>query len=223
MKWRRKKSNPGHCKGRKKWTFLEPENGQNKYCMVPDNPCIPYMRAVIETVLKDKGILYRDFYPVVLDFCEEALQRRSESENAIVLYETDCEIERLRRQRSSILRQLAPGLNRMMICTHTPACFTDFCDAMYENEGLVVELSDDTEYTFPKGSVVIDLGLWGDFPSGLLRPDIMYLPVYRGTWEINGNIDILAPIGYNTVIVKGAAGAKHLSAEDRFEQEFYRK
>lgn len=225
MKWRRNKCRSDRYKRRREWTFLKPENGRQQYRTVPDNPCIPYLRTVIETVLQERGILYRDFYPVIFDFDEEALQRekQAETENAIFLYETECEIARLRRQRESILRQLAPGLNRIMVCTKEPAGFTDFCEMVYENEGLVVELSDETEQAFPTGSFIIDLGLWGDFPTGLLRPDIFYLPIYRKMWEITGNIDILAPIGYNTVIVKGAAGAKYLTAEDRFEQEFYRK
>lgn len=225
MKWRKRRRGAKQCGNRKEWTFLQPKEGQKAFRTIPDNPCIPYLRTVVEAVLGEKGISYREFYPVVLDFDEEALRREFSDEESgdILIYELEREILRLERQISSVLGQLAPGLNRMMIRTARPAYFADFCEKMFEDEGLVVELSDVAERTFPAGSFVLDLGLWGEFPVSYLRPDISYLPIYRKPWEIAGNLDILAPIGYNTVIVKGAAGARYVSAEDRFEQEFYRK
>ena len=70
----------------------------------------------------------------MLDFDEEALRREfSDAESGdILIYELEREILRLERQISSVLGQLAPGLNRMMIRTARPAYFADFCERMQD-------------------------------------------------------------------------------------------
>lgn len=282
---------------------------------MPDNPCIPYMRSVLEQLLADRGWTYRDFCPVILDwkFCErrtdmdigenatekipgkmagsmelpDADMARAEietgntavseretgvragntnagrKENAmgaitlnadmreaevrnertneklwkidedIELY-NEAKIERyqdaiweaqkndhLEEQLQELLLQLIPGLNHLCICTGRPAHFADFTERMCEENGLLVQLFDPEDFSFPGRSVAFDFIPKGRLPGGHLRGDIIYLPIYKKQWQIAENLDITVPIGYNTVIVKGAVKQTKLSYPDKFEREFY--
>ena len=194
---------------------------------LPDNPCIPYMRSVIEQLLSQREWSYREFYPVLLDHdpagYREWLARQGISlpQGQIAEYELEKGLRRICGQIDSVLYQLAPGLNRLMICTDRPAYFDTFVQTMYEENGLPVQMEDAQELSFPQNSFVIDFGLYGRMSADRLRKDIFYLPIYRKPWEIAQNLDITVPIGYNTVIVKGAVPQADSSCEDWFEREFY--
>lgn len=204
------------------WTFLMPKEAKPAIWAVPDNPCIPYMRKIVESLLARKGCGYREFYPLVLDFEEDEV-KRGIMESSFQDYETEREILRLRRQVDNVLWQLTPGLNRMVIRTSRPAYFEEFVQTMYEENGLVIQLEEKSFEPFPKDCFVMDFELWGEPAQRMFREDIFYLPIYRKPWEIAENLDILVPIGYNTVIVKGAVTTSGLSADDWMENEFYRK
>lgn len=204
------------------WTFLMPTESKPVILTVPDNPCIPYVRKVVESLLTRKGCGYQEFYPLILDF-EEGEVQRGIAETSFLEYETEREILRIRRQVDSVLQQLTPELNRMIIRTGRPAYFEEFVQTMYEENGLIIQLEEKSCEPFPKGCFVMDFELWGEPLQRMFREDIFYLPIYRKPWEIAENLDILVPIGYNTVIVKGAVTASGLSADDWMENEFYRK
>ena len=219
-KWKRRKL--FSVRETRAWTFLMPGEEKPVILAVPDNPCIPYVRKVVESLLARKGCVYREFYPLVLDFEEDEV-KRGIMESSFQEYETEREILRLRRQVDNVLRQLTPGLNRMIIRTSRPAYFEEFVQTMYEENGLVIQLEEKSFEPFPKNCFVMDFELWGEPVQRMFREDIFYLPIYRKPWEIAENLDILVPIGYNTVIVKGAVTTSGLSADDWMENEFYRK
>ena len=218
------------------WKFLSPDRKERRPLPFPDNPCIPYMRRVIEALLERGGKSYREFYPVVLDFDAGELKKPSDFgdcgreidesdrvfqwESHIEEYERERELRRIYRQIDSVLRQIAPELNRLMIYTGRMEYFEDFVQTMYEENGLLVELSEKSAVSFPPGSFVIDFG-WNAGGVPVRMQEDFYLPVYQRPWEIVQNLDIAVPIGYNTVIVKGAAAVDDFSSEDRFEREFY--
>lgn len=52
-----------------------PEEAKPVILAVPDNPCIPYVRKVVESLLARRGCGYREFYPLVLDFEENEVKR----------------------------------------------------------------------------------------------------------------------------------------------------
>lgn len=209
-------------KEERSWTFLMPEELKPVILTVPDNPCIPYVRKVVESLLARKGCGYREFYPLILDFDEEEVQRGI-AKTSFLEYETEREVLRLRRQVDNVLQQLAPELNRMIIRTSRPEYFEEFVQTMYEENGLIIQLEEKSCEPFPRGCFVMDFELWGEPLQRMFREDIFYLPIFRKPWEIAENLDILVPIGYNTVIVKGAVTAGGLSADDWMENEFYRK
>ncbi len=204
------------------WTFLMPAESKPVILTVPDNPCIPYVRKVVETLLARRGCGYREFYPLILDF-EEGEVQRGIAETSFLEYETEREILRIRRQVDNVLQQLAPELNRMIIRTSRSEYFEEFVQTMYEENGLIIQLEEKSCEPFPKGCFVMDFELWGEPLQRMFREDIFYLPIFRKQWEIAENLDILVPIGYNTVIVKGAVTASGFSADDWMENEFYRK
>ncbi len=218
------------------WNFLLPGEDDGPIYIVPDNPCIPYVRQVIEIILNQRESDYRSFYPVILDFEEKEVHRRlwgmtedAESEegfagsreNPVRKYEAELEILRLQRQMDDVLMQLVPNLNRMIIRTERAAYFTEFVQRMYEEYGLVIQLEEKSLTTFPTASFVIDFELWRKPAGRIFRNDTCYLPIYLRPWEINPNLDILVPIGYNTVIVKGVVLSAPTEYQDRFEREFY--
>ena len=35
----------------------------------------------------------------------------------------------------------------------------------------------------------------------MIRPNMVYLPIYKKPWEISENLDIIVPVGYNTLVI----------------------
>ena len=222
------------------WKFLVPDREEKHPLPFPDNSCIPYMRKVIEALLERSGKSYREFYPVILDFDakdfegtadlpDSGWEEDTDDESAEIFrweshieeYEREQELRRIYRQIDSVLRQITPELNRLMIYTSRAEYFEDFVQTMYEENGLLVELAEKSVISFPSGSFVIDFE-WNTTGKMMrMQEDIFYLPIYQRPWEIVQNLDIAVPIGYNTVIVKGAVTTAESLSEDRFEREFY--
>lgn len=214
-----------------------------------DNPCIPYLRAVVEQLLVRRGIAYREMKLVIVDdssyTCgigsfatgeEEAkddeeideadhVDGAEKTDGIIETYQTSIYLaemkEHLDEHLDSVLTQLSAGLNYLQIRTDRKVYFEDFEQNMFEENGLVVQVEGKEKRQFPRGSVVLDLETGGPMMSELLREDIIYLPIYKKPWLIAQNLDITVPIGYNTVIVKGAMEQTKISYSDKFEREFY--
>ncbi len=56
-----------------------------------------------------------------------------------------------------------------------------------------------------------------------MRPGRYYIPIHKKPWETAENLDIIVPIGYNTVIVKSVQNKRKRPEKDRFEAETIRK
>ena len=80
-----------------------------------DNPFLPYIREILEKVLLEKKISYRDFFPVLID--------GEEPEKTLFA-----------------AKELGEDLNRMAIFTDRPEYFENYRDMMYEEQGLIIEV-----------------------------------------------------------------------------------
>lgn len=125
-----------------------------------------------------------------------------------------------------VLEQLTEDLNFLTIYTERPAYFYEFAETMYEENGLLVML-------FPKkecmrqgnlqasATLVLDFEWEGACRFCQIRPGRYYVPIHKKPWKQGDNLDIMVPIGYNTVIVKGIHEEKRKPRRDRFEEAFY--
>ena len=55
-------------------------------------------------------------------------------------------------------------------------------------------------------NVVLDMEWEGSCHREYMKEQILYIPIYKRPWsklEMEQNLDISIPIGYNTMIVKG--------------------
>ena len=83
-------------------------------------PCNAFFRKIIEAVLEQKGISYRDMRLFVIDAEDGAYLRQEEEQY--------------------MLQQLYPGLNAYTLCTGRPECHRKEMDYLYEEMGLIVEV-----------------------------------------------------------------------------------
>ena len=139
-----------------------------------------------------------------------------------------------------VLEQLAEDLNFLTIYTERPAYFCEFAETMYEEMGLIATV-------FPKYAIrqrtgagniactcepcrragsksvplILDFEWEGGCDSKHMRPGSYYIPIHKRVWKKGENLDIIVPIGYNTVIVKGIQSKKNVPRRDRFEEAFY--
>lgn len=170
-----------------------------------DNPYLPWIREIVERVLQEKNISYRDFFPVLVD--------GEEPEKTLFT-----------------VKELAPELNRMAILTDDDAYFENFRDTIYENEGLIIEIFPRKGENLGSlmqrrdGEIVIlDFEKEQNLINGRLFGDKLYIPIFKRKWERVGNIDIAVPIGYNTLIIRGIDKIKQQPVLDKFERAFYDK
>lgn len=156
---------------------------------------------------------------------DEEEQVYTEEIEAIANYQTSIWMqqkrEHLDEQLDTVLALLTPGLNHLQIRTDRQSYFTDFCQNMFEENGLVVQVEGKEKTSFPHKCMVLDMETEGAMMTELLREDIIYLPIYKKPWQIAPNLDITVPIGYNTVIVKGVIKQNQTLHSDKFEREFY--
>lgn len=125
-----------------------------------------------------------------------------------------------------VLEQLTEDLNFLTIYTERPAYFYEFAETMYEENGLIVML-------FPKreckrqialravATLVLDFEWEGACHFAQMQPGRYYVPIHKKPWKQGENLDIMVPIGYNTVIVKRIQEEKKKPGRDRFEEAFY--
>ncbi|MDE6887338.1 MAG: hypothetical protein K2P45_01625 [Eubacterium sp.] len=166
--------------------LVQPEIRKKKNVFSPmtyRNPYITFMHLIIEQVLRQKKLSYQKMELVIID----AEDGRDEDDEDIqmVLYE---------------LRQL----NYLLLVTDRPDRYEQFTDEMYEENGLIVQQLSKSASGQPRGNLVLDF----ERSSGILGVQAsdakaVYLPVYKRPWEIGENLDILVPVGYNTLVVDG--------------------
>lgn len=144
-----------------------------------------------------------------------------------------------------VLEQLAEELNFLTIYTERPAYFYDFAETMYEENGLVVMIfpkdkmrdckktsstmqicsleseSYKKDNAADSSRVILDFEWEGGCRFEQMRQGRYYIPIHKKPWEMGENLDIIVPIGYNTVIVKGMQNNRKKPERDRFEEAFY--
>lgn len=139
-----------------------------------------------------------------------------------------------------VLEQLAEDLNFLTIYTERPAYFYEFAGTMYQENGLIVMI-------FPKDALkvagmgrpawtrgtgkrrgqpestrlLLDFEWEGGCYLGQMCPGRYYIPIHKKPWKLGENLDIMIPIGYNTVIVKNTQDKGKKPGRDRFEEAFY--
>lgn len=149
------------------------------------NPCISKMRSIVEHVIADKQVTFQKLELVILD---------AESGQDI---QDDFDIK-------DTLSQLAFGLNYLLLVTDRPDFYEDFVYDMYEENGLIVQQAPKSVCKNVRGNLVLDFEREGEAPKeSLLRPGIIYVPIYKKQWEIGENLDIKVPVGYNTLVIEG--------------------
>ena len=167
-----------------------------------DNPFLPYIREILEKVLLEKKISYRDFFPVLID--------GEEPEKTLFA-----------------AKELGEDLNRMAIFTDRPEYFENYRDMMYEEQGLIIEVfpkeKDRLSAFLGSCQVFLDFEWEEKLMFQALFGEKIYIPIFKKPWERAGNIDIALPIGYNTMIVSGINFEETRPVLDKFERAFYGK
>ncbi len=170
-------------------------------------PCNASFRKIIEAVLEQKGISYRDMRLFVID-AEEGEYLRQEEEQYMI-------------------RQLYPGLNAYTLCTSQMEHHQGEMDYLYEEMGLIVEVLEKKEKAMQKGTgpeegrLILDFEAEGRIREEFLSEKSIYISIYKRNWYQRANLDIEVPIGYNIMIVKGTGFTGCEAVSDRLEREFY--
>lgn len=170
-------------------------------------PCNASFRTIIEAVLEQKGISYRDMRLFVID-AEAGEYLRQEEEQYM-------------------LRQLYPGLNAYTLCTGQMEHHQGEMDYLYEEMGLIVEVLEKKEKAMQKGTgpeegrLILDFEAEGRIREEFLSEKSIYISIYKRNWYQRANLDIEVPIGYNIMIVKGTGFTGCEAVSDRLEREFY--
>ena len=179
--------------------------------MAFENPYLADFAPIFFSIIKEKDVNPSKLILVIFD--EEVGERHVFERVGIM----------------DVLNQLREKLNALKIYTDRPEFFMGFVEHTYEETGLLTDVSAKKEqrrvgYGQPNGSYILILdferrGVCYDF-AGTFRGG--YIPIYKKPWEMGGNLDIIVPFGYNTVIVKGKYTNDRKFIRDRFDEGFYR-
>ncbi len=174
-----------------------------------ENPYLPIFRGIMEQILLKKNISYRDFSPILID----------EEKPELLLMEEDI---------FTVLHQLERDLNALAIITDRPEAFFSYAVQMEEENGLMVSIFQKnkmgkTELMALRGNVLLDFEREGHFCTSEKVAGLCYIPIYKIPWKKGENLDIVVPIGYNTVIVKGIDRRKESENSERVFAEFQKK
>ena len=131
-----------------------------------------------------------------------------------------------------VLEQIGDDLNYLTVYTGRPAYFSAFAERMYEENGLVVMVFPKTRLsawegqagvreTFLTRKVILDFEWEGAYRTEMICAAATYIPIHKKPWKQGENLDIMVPIGENTVIVKGMHHQREKLGRDRFEEAFY--
>lgn len=201
-KWRSRNNNGN------KETVPVNENPVSKNTFSPmtyENPFILYMHKIIERLIRQRKIPYKKLELVIID-AESGRDRDIE------------DIE-------EILYKIGHRLNYLLLVTDRQDKYKSFMDEMYEENGLIVQQLLKSAHRQARGNLVLDFEREG----GILGEDrifncsgVIYLPIYKRPWEISENLDILVPVGYNTLVVDGILPTDYLecgSINERFGKD----
>lgn len=136
-------------------------------------PCNAFFRKIIEAVLEQKGIFYRDMRLFVIDAEDGAYLRQEEEQY--------------------MLQQLYPGLNAYTLCTGRPECHRKEMDYLYEEMGLIVEVLEKKKKAMQKGTgqeegrLILDFEADGRIREEFLSEKVSIFPFIKGT-GISGQI-----------------------------------
>lgn len=151
--------------------------------MTYENPYIYCMQPILKCILKQKQIPYQRLELVVID----ADQGRSDDIDDIRI----------------VLEDLAQGLNYLLLITDEPDSYKHFTEEMYQENGLIVQQVPKSAKKESRGNFIIDFERDGKILSECIHAKTTYLPIYKKPWEISENLDIIVPVGYNTLVVSG--------------------
>lgn len=167
------------------------------------NPYLPFLREIMEQILEKRNISYAQFSPIFID--------GDDSKAPLLAAEL-----------------LGRDLNRLTILTNRPAYFEEYADNMYEEQGLIAEFLPKNRETLSaidtdrlRGNVILDFEPNTSSSYGGTIRKKLYLPVFKRPWEDVGDLDIMVPIGYNTMTVRIRQTVKKPSYSDKFERAFY--
>lgn len=185
------------------------------------------------------NVFLRDFRPVFLGILKEKQLSPAQIRLEVIDEEPDGEGIFEPVSVREVLEQLAQDLNFLAIYTERPAYFFEFAETMYEENGLIVNIFlkeaakcmvDDTKicasekqrggHAFP-AVVILDFEWEGACRTQQMGPEKYYVPIHKKPWKRGENLDIMVPIGYNTVIVKSIQNKEKKPKYDRFEEAFY--
>ena len=166
-------------KSRKKTAEEQEEQGKK------ENPYLPYIREIISQILPQRGLDYGRMRLLIID---------TDTEPESVFWEDDV---------MAALEELSPDLNFLTILTDRSAYFQEYVETMYEENGLLVCMDEKNCQSQYRANTVLDFEQRGKLWELELQEPFVYLPIYKKSWQIGENLDILVPIGYNTVTVKG--------------------
>lgn len=176
-------------KKRKQNTDTEPrkksKKEKNEFSpMTYRNPFVMYMHKIISSVIFQKEIPYQCLELIIIDAEEDCDQ--DDNDVHTVLYDLD------------------DRLNYLLIVTDRPERYKIFIDEMYEENGLIVQQMPKSACRQVRGNVILDFERGSRFlEKSKVSANAIYLPVYKRPWEISENLDILVPVGYNTLVVDG--------------------
>lgn len=192
----------------------------------------------------------RDFRPVFLAILKEKGIEPAQLEVEIIDEESESSGIFEPAGVREVLEQLAEELNFLTIYTERPAYFFEFAETMYGENGLVVmilpkkrlqtagrcgqekntkqmracSLGEENEENVRSAEtcqLVLDFEWEGNCYLGQMGPGRYYIPIHKKPWKTGENLDIIIPIGYNTVIVKDMQNKQEKPGRDRFEEAFY--
>lgn len=152
--------------------------------MTYQNPYIIYMHEIIERVISLKKLSFQKLELVVID----AEEYRDPDDDDI----------------QTVLYGLDQRLNYLLLITDRPDRYESYMNEMYEETGLIVQQLPKSARRQARGNLILDFerggGLLGE---AAMNAHAVYLPIYKRPWEISENLDILVPVGYNTLVVDG--------------------
>lgn len=192
----------------------------------------------------------RDFRPIFLAILKKKAIDPAQLEVEIIDEEPDSDGIFEPTGVREVLEQLAEELNFLTIYTERPAYFFEFAETMYGENGLVVMIfpKKRLQSAFRYGQkvnskqmrmcsveedigekarfmeapqLVLDFEWEGSCYFGQMRQGRYYIPIHKKPWKTGENLDIIIPIGYNTVIVKDMQNKQEKPGRDRFDEAFY--
>ncbi len=146
------------------------------------NPFIMHIQAIIEQVIRMKHIPIQKLELIIIDAEEEQ--------------EDDDDIE-------NVLFELVKQLNYLLLVTDRPKRYEEFMELVYEENGLIVQQMPKSARKEARGNLVLDFERSGGISVESMDTGIIYVPMYKRQWEIGENLDIIVPVGYNTLVVSG--------------------